>query len=852
MLLDRLRIRWKLALLVGIPLVAMVLLAGPTVANRVGQADRAAATARSVSIAGQIGLLAQDLQQERLLAVGYLVNAVERSRLILQFSTVDDRAIDVRSGLGDDLPDQVADAIAGVRAVADVRAAVLTRASPADRVIAAYATVTRNLLGSLNLVDVVDSATGEGRQVVALDALLRANEANDAATAYLVLLAATKGQSAVAGFNAEQAVLTSETARFIPLATPAQISLQKMVSDAFTVRFGPAVLRSPAQTVGAIPMDRLFPSMESFVALDRVAEQRIVADVTAAVTARKDSALLGAYGVGSGVFVILFLVVALVIVVARAVDRPLTRLTTSAARVAGVAEEELVRVADDETESAVQIHLDQLDVHARDEIGDLARAFERVQGTAALLVERQAVSRRNVAEMFWHIGRRTQTLVSRQVALIDELEHDETDPGRLQQLYRLDHLSNRLLRNASSLVVLSGAHGADAHVEPLPLEDAARLALGKIEDYTRVDAAIPSDIELTPAIIPDLVLVLAELMENATLLSPPHTRVAVSATASSAGARITIVDHGIGLSEERLAEENARIQRRERLDLAPTRVLGLFVVGRLARRHGLGVALSATDGGGVTATVDVPRHLVTRVTAQAMIRPAEGEALLRLSEVMDSGSWNGFAISRRQAIAPAAPMAAALPPAPKVAATARVGSAVAAPRSVSGLRQRVPGAQLVPADPPPRQLSSPSAEPGRHDAIAAQSLVEQFESGVQRAHATPAASASSALTVPTAPAAWPVPPVPPAAPVRQVTPTQPPPPDRPDVAASLKRRVPGATLDGESLPPRRPPDEPGVLAAPTAESPDEVRQLVQQFEFGVARARTDSGPVHQSRERTDQ
>lgn len=797
MLLDRLRIRWKLALLVGIPLVVMVLLAGPIVVERTEQADRAAATVRSVRIASQIGLLTQDLQQERLLAVGYLVQAVEHDRLVLQFSAVNDRAVDVRNDLGADLPAGVADAITGVQAVADVRAAVLARARSADQVIAEYTTVIRSLLTSPNLVDVVDSATGEGRQVVALDALLRANEASDAAAAYLVLLAATKAQPAVAGFNAEQAVLASETARFIPLATPTQISLQKMVSDAFTVRFGTAVLRSPVQTASAIPMDRLFPSMESFVALDRVAEQRIVADVTAAVTERKDAALLGAYGVSSGVFAVLLLVVALVIVVARAVDRPLTRLTTSAARVAGVAEQELVRVADDETESVVRIHLDQLDVHARDEIGDLARAFERVQGTAALLVERQAVSRHNVAEMFWHIGRRTQTLVSRQVALIDELEHDETDPGRLQQLYRLDHLSNRLLRNASSLVVLSGAHGADAHVEPLPLEDAVRLALAKIEDYTRVDTAVPSDIELTPAIIPDLVLVLAELMENATLLSPPHTRVSVSASASAAGARITIVDHGIGLSAERLAEENARIQRRERLDLAPTRVLGLFVVGRLARRHGLGVELSATDGGGVTAAVDVPRQLITQVTSPA-VRPAGGEVLQRLSNVMDGGSWNGFAIGRRPAatadrpaIAAATPMAAALPSAPTAVATAQAGSAVAAPRSVSGLRQRVPGAQVIPRDPPPQQ------------------------------------------------------PAPPTAPVRQATPA---PPDRPGVTAPLKRRVPGATLDGDALPPRRPPDE---TAAPQA-SPDEVRQLVQQFELGVTRARTDAGSVHQSRELTEQ
>jgi len=275
LLLDRLRIRGKLSLLAGIPLVAMVLLAGPVVAGRLEQAARAASTARAVRVASQVGLLVQDIQQERLLAVGYLVNAVERTRLVLQFSAVTDEAVDVRADLGDDLPAEVADALKGVQALADVRTAVLTRASSTDQVVAGCHTVIDNLLASLRLIDVVDSATGEGRQVVALDALLRANEADNLAGTYLVLLAVDRSEAPVAAFNAQQALVAAETARFVPLATPAQIALQQMVSDAFTIRFGPAVLRAPAQTAGAIPMSRLFLSIESFAALDRVAEQRM-------------------------------------------------------------------------------------------------------------------------------------------------------------------------------------------------------------------------------------------------------------------------------------------------------------------------------------------------------------------------------------------------------------------------------------------------------------------------------------------------------------------------------------------------------------------------------------------------
>src|SRR5438552_1544618 len=163
--------------------------------------------------------------------------------------------------------------------------------------------------------------------------------------------------------------------------------------------------------------------------------------------------------------------------------------------------------------------------------------------------------------MFGHVGRRTQNLVARQVALIDRLEREETNPERLQHLYRLDHVSSRLRRNAGSLVVLSGSVSLDDQVAPLPLADIVRLALGEIEDYTRVDVVVPPDVTVVPAVVTDLVLMLAELMENATVFSPPQMRVTVSAQSTQFGVQILVVDHGIGLSPERLAQENTRLER---------------------------------------------------------------------------------------------------------------------------------------------------------------------------------------------------------------------------------------------------------------------------------------------------
>ena len=957
MLLGRLRIRAKLTLLVMIPLVAVAALTIPVVVGRIQSASRAGDTARSVRVASQVGSLSQDLQRERLLAVGYLVGAVERNRLVLQMSAVTDRITDVRFELGDELPDEVNDAIDGVKKLADLRLAVLANTAPTTTVTDGYDEVIDELINSLRLVDGVDASSDEGRQIVALDALLRADEANSEGAAFLLLLAHEPSAVMAARFNTEQDLLGEALERFTSFATPTQISLYQLVAQAFTDRLGTGFTADPLKEIAAFPVASLFPSLESFIALGNFVEKRIVADVTAAVGARENRALVTAYSVGGGALAILLLVVLLVVAVARAVALPLTRLTVGADRVARFAEAELVRIADDESEHVERVHLEAVDVTARDEVGDLARAFERVQETAAQLVERQVASRRNVAEMFGHIGRRTQGLVSRQVSMIDGLENDEQDEKKLSNLYRLDHLSNRLLRNATSLIVLSGADWAQEHVAPMPLADAARLALAKVEDYVRVDVRIPGEIVLTPAIIADAVQMMAELMENATSFSPPHTRVSVVAVSTGTSVRLTVTDHGIGLSPERIAEENARLERRERLDLAPTQVLGLFVVGRLARRHGLRVHLAATSGGGVTATVELPMSVL--VAAAPVVDPAStpgklqlvgarsrpaalgstatlpprSDALQRLRDMIEDGapSWNAFAVVDRPAdpspapsgpaalassnsptsnstasnppawppAAPGGPAASGGRAAPAAPGAAGARGATGAPAggngaanghavgatSPSGLRQRVPGANLIgggTAGPADRQPPSPL------DADAARDLIEQFEFGVNRAHEEPLPAPPLRPSSPVAPAwpaaAYPVTPEPattarelpapppptdraaqpaqpaesaeatqtaqPALPASVYAPTEALPvytPPRPathsattsaggyqlrPTGTSLNRRVPGATLATSLVPP--PSDR--APAAFTQIDPDEVRSLVEQFEFGVTEA----------------
>lgn len=878
MLLGRLRIRGRLALLVIIPLLSMVGLAVPVVLDRVAAAQRAAEIADTVRVASRIGSLVQDLQQERLLSVGSLLGRVTRSELIQKSATVDDRVADLRA---ESLPAPVRAALDGVRTLADLRTAVLAGKATPDEIMGAFRTVDMALIEALRLPFQVDTGTSAGRQVLALDALLRADEGLGACATLIVLVKATGDPKVAGSYIACMAALQVDNQRFRSLITPEQYRLAMLDDAAVAARTSPTFLvdsvKDPVAAIAAVPIDALFPSVRSMITLGQFVEKKIVADVIAETRSEQRGALVAAWLVSAAAALILLSVVLLGMAVARTVARPLTRLTRSADRVARVAEAELTRVVDDEAETVAPVRLDPIDVGARDEIGDLARAFERVQRTAARLVERQVAGRRNVAQMFGHVGRRTQNLVGRQIALIDRLERQETDPGRLEHLYRLDHISSRLRRNAGSLVVLSGATGSDGHVAPVPLADLVRLALGEIEDYTRVDVQVPSGVSAGPATAGDLVLALAELMENATTFSPPHTRVLVAGEQTDGGARLTVVDRGIGMTEERLAAENARLTRRERLDLAPTEVLGLFVVGRLARRHGWSVRLAATAGGGVTAHLEIPAALLVvrrperagATVARASVPSRERRALpepartptgaepagfdtallSRATRSLEAGqSWNAFGnpavapgspavepgtpavgpgtpavepgtpalepwtpaggppLAWPPAVAPATPAPATPgpglsdPPTPVVgpapAAPPAAGPATGLPPAGTGplIRQRVPGASLPAAGPAPGPVTATTADPA-----AVRALVEAFQDGVRRAED------DTAPAVPT--------------------------PGRP----LLSRRVPGANLAVS-------PVRPAPPASPPPGDPAEVRDLITDFEAGVARALREVSP----------
>jgi PAS domain S-box-containing protein len=225
-------------------------------------------------------------------------------------------------------------------------------------------------------------------------------------------------------------------------------------------------------------------------------------------------------------------------------------------------------------------------------------------------VTEQAALRTSISDLLHNLARRSQGLVDRQLELIDELERNEVDPDRLDELFRMDHLATRMRRNVENLIVLSGVDQRRRWSASVPLRDVVEAAVAEVEDYSRVQVAGIHDLTLAGQAASDVAHLLAELVENATSFSSPTTTVEVSGGPTGNGYVIEIEDHGIGMSDIELDEANRRLAEPLAADVAVSRMMGFHVVGRLAARHGIRVQLRHCWFGGVTALVLLPAALL--------------------------------------------------------------------------------------------------------------------------------------------------------------------------------------------------------------------------------------------------
>lgn len=311
----------------------------------------------------------------------------------------------------------------------------------------------------------------------------------------------------------------------------------------------------------------------------------------------------------NGALIFLVLGVSLVgaFVMARSMIRSLRRLQDTATRVAQDRLPELVKQLSESDPQDVDTSVESVGLHTRDEIGQVAAAFDDVHREAVRLAAEQALLRGNVNAMFTNLSRRSQGLIQRQLSLISELESREADPDQLSSLFKLDHLATRMRRNGENLLVLAGEEPGRRWTRPVPLVDVLRAAASEVEQYERIELSSVPGTDVAGRVVNDLVHLLAELLENATSFSSPQTKVKVTGHALPDGrVLVEIHDTGIGLSPEDLAAINERLASPPTVDVSVSRRMGLFVVGRLSLRHGIRIQLRPSDSGGTTALVMLP------------------------------------------------------------------------------------------------------------------------------------------------------------------------------------------------------------------------------------------------------
>ncbi|GAA2341342.1 nitrate- and nitrite sensing domain-containing protein [Streptomyces kunmingensis] len=394
---------------------------------------------------------------------------------------------------------------------------------------------------------------------------------------------------------------------------------------------------------------------------------------------------------------------------------------------------------------------------AEDEIGQVSEALTTVHRSALRAAAERAELAGGISGVFVNLARRSQTLLHRQLGLLDIMERRAEDPNELGDLFRLDHLTTRMRRHAESLIILSGAAPGRAWRRQVPLTNVVRAAVSEIEDYARVEVRRLAATDVTGAAVADLTHLLAELIENAAQFSPPHTKVRISGEPVGNGYVIEIEDRGLGMGKETLAEANHRITHSETLDLFDSDRLGLYVVSRLADRHDIKVQLRTSPYGGTDAVVLLPTSLLHKDSApQDEHAPSPSDEKRRYARVPEpeAAPMNKNPVparTPRPALAPsplAGPEDAPQPPGVTALRLRRPppGEQEEAPPGDGHLPRRVRQASLAPqlrARPEPKAVPARDPEPGKRTPEQVRDRMASFRDGWVRGGGRPPGSDSS-------------------------------------------------------------------------------------------------------------
>jgi HAMP domain-containing protein len=889
-MIRNLPIRTKLFAILIAPLIALTILASVGIGTSLARKVQAEQLADEAAVAVTLSQLVYELQQERDLSAGWVAGngSVDNSNVVAQREAVDKALASFRSDVQglevheSRFQDRLAVILPELRKLnAGRRENVDNPAATPSGTLEYYSGIIERLLAvNPEISGETDNQTLIGN-VAAFASLAQVKEATSLERG-VSLGAAAAGRFGPGELQTLERLAGAQQAwrnQFNAAASPDQrASLDR-------------ALRGSLAGQGALPIDTLLvqgpqapidldPAQRSRdasarVGLLRQVEEQVAADLSAGgqdaqLVANRQALLYTLI-----LTLVLWLTVGLSFLMARSMVRPLQSLTRTANEVAderlpGMVEQ--LQHAEDPRD--LDVVPEPVPVTSSDEIGQVSAAFNSVHRVAIQVATEQAALRRSIGDMFINLARRSQSLIDRQLELIEDLERSETDPETLEHLFRLDHLATRMRRNAEDLIVLSHTEPGRHWVEPMTVTDVARAAAAEVEQYQRVEFLPMVDVDVAGHVAVDAIHLLAELIENATAFSPPDTKVQVAGQAVPHGYVIEIEDRGLGMSDEELIRANERLANPPEIDFALSRVLGLYVVGRLAQRHGIKVQLRHSWYGGVTALTLLPHALLSWPKVPQMV-PAEAV---------------GAVVSGRGELPPPdRPAEPAPAPAPEptgdrlpIFEAARSDWFVAEPAPRTNNRQQrrasADGGTAARPDPPPPRSAGPTegvrpvhsaavqtgetpppvlpadppqpapAPPARaaDDAPLYQAERARLEESAQlRQPVKPPAEEPGyqpppvpVAEAPTPPqSASPVPPAPPQSP-------GPPPPGPAErvTQAGLPRRVPRANLaPGMVAATESPGPPPPPSPAPGGRSPEEVRSMLSSYRTGIERGRSVAG-----------
>src|SRR5690242_8256501 len=625
-------VSWRLIALIVLALIMGLVFGGLRVAAAAGSAAQFGRVSQLASLGQQVTGLVQALQDERDETTG-VSSGGNPGALEPWYHKTDAAAARVRglaAGVGGSFPANIQASVSTVLAVINDLGDLRKTAQASQDALAVIANYAAPIGDMITLNDLIAQGISDPSLVNDVRTLNSLSLAKDEAAQQRALFFHTFTDQFF-GDGEQQALTTAlseelnDTASFETTATPAEqkaftavvagsgVDLAEGIEDFIlpdgnpldiTQVDGISLNKAPARWYSAMSdkIDKM-QTVELEVAKNIVARSQVL---------RRDaeqSALLSAVLTT----VILFLVLIATLFVARSLVRPLRRLREGALNIATVQLPERVRQLGEAGDPAVSLDVAPIDVLSADEIGQVARAFDQVHAEAVRLAGNEAMLRNSFNAMFVNLSRRSQSLIERLARTIDSLEQNEADPDRLSSLFSMDHLVTRMRRNSENLMLLAGHEGARRWSDPVSLADVARAATSEIEHYSRVVLNIQPGVAVIGPAVSDVVHLLAELIENATLYSPTDTTIQVSGhEVTSGGVLLEITDKGIGIPEERLAEMNWRLQSTPVIDVSVSRHMGLFAVARLAERHGVKVRLRPASPQGLSALVWLPDPVIER------------------------------------------------------------------------------------------------------------------------------------------------------------------------------------------------------------------------------------------------